>query len=642
MAKIQLNKKQPVKRDSLEKRLKTHTAESAHYSKRMKQVLNEAHVNDSAFNYRTMKLLMDAENRGMSIFQLYDANSFKVINFFQGRPKDDRSECDFCHTSDTLATGYSVEFGDSPANIVQYDVGPQCLFAMTQAFASSKGRAAQLKEELDQAKVGMLAKRHEEIGDALDDAFGEEITITDLSLTMMQKLVGLRAKYESEAREFMDYLRGKHKSQEEIRSEFRGKYESHLDESVAYLNSLPAEDLRIQVQNEIARTKGKDQAMGKLLKSGVLSDEDKEIVEQVFNTTNELTKEQYVRANVLFRMHFPRNLMNSYGSLIFDIRKRHEEGAISDEVFARISHLVKDPKRKATGEECMLLRWADPEDTVKVRMRTNEAALEQIKNKHGGIDPINSLRRRLIDFYEQDRKIHAEAGGRAKQENCVMKYSDYQLVRGLVALSSAIANADVKANPKNFQNLMFQTLSMDQFEGMIGDLSVLARKASYNAWQKNLRERKELPEENHMQKQYVGLDKFLDAAGLSDIEVGALATKLGIEAKGRTREPLSEEIALGMIDRVCNTLLPEQRFCDWQAANRFDLLLASNNAYQIIDQKIVKKVLEQYEKVASAKPLSEESRKALTVSLDSGLIDEAPGVNQIVQPYAKELRYEVE
>ncbi|MBW2994663.1 hypothetical protein KY315_04560, partial [Candidatus Woesearchaeota archaeon] len=535
-----------------------------------------------------------------------------------------------------------IEFGDSPANIAQYDVGPDCLFAMTQAFSSSKGRAAQLKEELDKAKVGILAKRHEEVGAALDEAFGGEITINDLSLTMMQKLVNMRARYETEAKQFMEFLQEKQKSQEEIRNEFRGKYRAHLDDAVSYLNNLPADDLRKQVQNEIARTQGKDHAMGKLLKSGVLSDEDREIVEQIFNTTNELTQEQYARANVLFRMHFPRNLMNSYGSLIFDIRKRHEEGAIPDEVFARISHLVKDPRRKATGEECMLLRWADPEDTIKVRMRINKESFEQIKNKYDGIDPINSLRRRLIDFYEQDRKTHAEAGGRAKQENCVMKYTDYQLVRGLVAMSSAIANADVKANPKNFQNLMFQVLSRDQFEGMIGDLSVLARKASYNAWQKYQHRQNKIPEENHMQKHYVGLDKFLDAAGLSDIEVGALATKLGIEAKGRTREPLSEEIALSVIDRVCNTLLPESRFCDWQAANRSNLLLASNQAYQIIDKKIVKKVLEQYEKVAIAKPLPEESRKALTVSLDSGLVDEAPGINRTVQPYAKELRYEVE
>ena len=63
---------------------------------------------------------------------------------------------------------------------------------------------------------------------------------------------------------------------------------------------------------------------------------------------------------------------------------------------------IKDPARKATGEECLLIRWADPDDTIKVRIAHNKAYLERIKTKYN-IDPINSLRRRLLDFHEQDQ-----------------------------------------------------------------------------------------------------------------------------------------------------------------------------------------------------------------------------------------------
>lgn len=639
MAKIQLNKKQTVTRDSLEHKLKKHLSKSKHYQKRIKQILKEAHINDSAFNYRTMKLLLEAENRDLTVFHLFDAENFKVINYFQGMPEEQRSECDFCHTSDKISTGYSIEFGDSSTNITQYDVGPTCLSVMTQTFASSKGRAKQLEDALEKVKKETLAKKHEEIAQILDESFGQEITINDLSLAMMEKLVRMRSRYNLEAKKFLAFLHGKRETQEEIRTEFRNKYAAHLDEAVQYLNNLPADDLRKQVQNEIARTKGKDQAMGKLLKSGVLSEEDKKIIEQMFNTTNNLTPEQYARANVLFRMHFPRNLMNSYGSLVFDIDRRHKEGAIPDKVFGRISHLIKDPRKKATGEECMLLRWADPEDIIKVRMRENQKALQQIKNKHEGIDPINSLRRRLIKLYEEDREAHTKAKGRAKQENCNLKYYDYQLIKGLSVLSSAIANADMRTNPKNFQRLIFQTLSMDQFQHMITDLSVLARKASYNAWQKYQRHKKNLPEENYLKKDYVGLDKFLDAAKLSDIEIGVLSEKLGIEAKGRTKTPLSEEIAISIIDRVCNTYYSDYHFCEWQAANRKELLQASQKAYHLIDKKQIKNVLKQYEKIADAKLLDNSTRKALTQTSASGLLDTFPELSITAKSYFGELRY---
>jgi len=642
MAKIQLDKKQTVTRDSLEHKLRKHVSKSKTYQKRIKQILKEAHINDSAFNYRTMKLLLEAENRNLTVFHLFDTDNFKVINYFQGMPDDQRSECDFCHTSDKISTGYSIEFGDSSTNITQYDVGPTCLSVMTQAFASSIGRAKQLEDELKQTKKEILSKKHEEIAEMLDESFGQEITINDLSLAMMEKLVRMRSRYNTEAKKFLVFLHGKRETQEEIRNEFRNKYAAHLDEAVNYLNSLPAEDLRKQVQNEIARTKGKDHAMGKLLKSGLLSDEDKKIVEQMFNTTNKLTPEQYARANVLFRMHFPRNLINSYGSLIFDIERRHKEGAIPDEVFGRISHLVKNPRAKATGEECMLLRWADPEDIIKVRIRENEKALQRIKDKHEGIDPVNSLRRRLIKLYEEDREAHIKAKGRAKQENCNLKYYDYQLIKGLSVLSSAIANADVRTNPKNFQRLIFQTLSMDQFQDMITDLSVLARKASYNAWQKYQHHQKKIPAENYLKKDYVGLDRFLDAAKLSDIEIGALSEKLGIEAKGRTREPLSEEIALAIIDRVCHTYNPEYHFCEWQAANRNELLQASRPAYQLIDKKLIKNVMKQYEKIANAKFLDDKTRTALIQTSASGLLDHMPEMSKTVEKYFGELRYATE
>lgn len=641
MAKIQLDKKQAVTRDSLEQRLKTHLSGSAHYRKRMNQVLAETHKNDSAFSYRTMKLMLEAESRDMHIFQIFDKDNFKVINFFRGKPEDERSECDFCHTSDKIGTGYSIEFGDSPANITQYDVGPDCLFAMTQAFSSSKGRAAQLKEELDRVKVEALANRHKAVGKALDEAFGGEITVDDLSLAMMEKLVRMRSRYDTEAKKFLVFLHGKRETQEEIRKEFRNKYAAHLGEAVNYLNSLPTEDLRKQVQNEIARTKGKDHAMGKLLKSGLLSEEDKKIVEQMFNTTNKLTPEQYARANILFRMYFPRNLLNSYGSLVFDVEKRHKEGAIPDEVFGRISHLVRDPRTKATGEECMLLRWADPEDTIKVRMRYNESLRDKMRDKYG-IDPINSLRRRLVDFYEQDRATHAEAGGRAKKEKCVLNYKDYKLVQGLVLLSSSIANADVRANPANFHRLVTQALSMDQFEDMIHDLSVLARKNSYHAMRNASKASKNLEEDDYLKKDYVSLDRFLDATYLTDIEIGALSEKLGIEATGRTREPLSEEIALAMIDRVCNTYFKDGRFCEWQRTSRKELLSASRPNYQLIDKKLIPKVLKQYAKVAGAKELDDDTREALKQTTESGIVESMTGLNLIVKPYFGELRYVME
>ena len=208
-------------------------------------------------------------------------------------------------------------------------------------------------------------------------------------------------------------------------------------------------------------------------------------------------------------------------------------------------------------------------------------------------------------------------------------------------MSSPIANADVRANPKNFNRLIAQSLSMDQFEDMITDLSVLARKSWYHA-QQNANRTKDLPEEDYLKRDYVGLDKFLDIVDLSDIEIGALSEKLGIESKGRTRAPLSEEIGLAVIDRVCNTYFGDGRFCDWQARTRKELLGASRPNFQLIDKKLILKVMDQYAKVADAKPLDDETREALTKSTESGIVESVIGLSATVKPYFGEMRYIME
>ena len=102
---------------------------------------------------------------------------------------------------------------------------------------------------------------------------------------------------------------------------------------------------------------------------------------------------------------------------------------------------------------------------------------------------------------------------------------------------------------------------------------------------------------------------------------------------------MSEEIALAIIDRVCHTYNPEYHFCEWQAANRNELLQASRPAYQLIDKKLIKNVMKQYEKIANAKPLDDNTRKALIQTSASGLLDTVPGMSITAKQYFGELRY---
>jgi len=613
--------KQGLGKERIRKTLEDHLEGTSHVRK-IEPTLAEVHTKDAVFGPRTALLVEIAESLDVTVFDIFDDEYFRVINYFQGRPEDQRSNCDYCFEHN-LATGYSMEFGDKPENIQQFDIGEQCLSEITRVFARNKSA---VKKQMEEAKKGAFAAKHKEIGEAVSRYFQGKVTIDDLSLAMMEKLVRMRARYESEAREFGEYLAGQAKTQDEIRTQFRNKYRAQLGKAVAYLNSLPVSDLVRSLQTEIGEAKRKAHLMGRVLDLENLPEGDRAIVEQVFYSTEPISAQQFGRINAIFRMWYPRNLGNSYGSLIKDVARRHREGAISDEVYARIRHLVEQPGRLATGEECMMLRWADPDDILKVRQETNKATFKHYVQEYG-INPFTALRQKLLDHYEADATAYA-----AKSTQRALLTEDYHLIKGLMDLTGSIAHANIRTNPSRFRTTVTQALAMDDFEDTVERLSVLARKNRYQM---------ETGRDDVLRTRYISTDRFLDEAGLDDIKIGEYVAKLGIQIGNKSRRELSQEVAQGIIDRVANTYYDDHHFCKWQAENRQDLLRAEGLNFHLIrgDKKFLRALLTQYDKVKDASPLGEETVHALQQAGRAGLIANIKGIRASVSPYASKLMY---
>jgi hypothetical protein len=465
----------------------------------------------------------------------------------------------------------------------------------------------------------------------LSTAFGKDVTIDDLSLGLMQNLVAMRKRHLAKAELFQQYMDDVLKDQDTLREEFRREYAAELNESLQHLNSLPVDELIRTMPAELDRTEGKGPLMKRLLRSDSVSEPDKELIRKMFNSEEEVSPEEHSRIGAVFRMYFPRNLKASIGTIIEDVRGRRNEGKITDESYAGIRHIVEDPKKKfVTGEECMMVRWADPEDILAVRKGGNSAFLKDIVSKYG-MDPVRSLKERLLPLYETDFEIRSRTKGSPAGESLVLNLNDYRLLKKFMDLSSGVRTADVESNPTNFRRLMVGAFSMDSFARQMTGLSVLARKERY------CRER-----EGDIKDSYIPLENFLDSRSVGREQTAYYAENLGIKTEGKSRGQLSEEIALGIIDRVCNTYHGEHHFSQWQSSNRKELLGASKPKYMLVDKNLINPLLKQFGKVVDAEELTLDDRKALKEAISSGISAGIPGVRTDVMPYFSELRYVVE
>lgn len=604
--------KQGVSKKEIRPRLEDHLSGTPH-AKKINGILDEVHTNDAVFGPRTALLIEVAEDLDTTVFGLFNDQYFSVLNYFENRPVGSRSSCDYCF-EDGLSTGFSVEFGATPSTTRQFIIGPDCLESITNTFASNKSR---IKKQAEEIKKQAIREKHEYLDETINRYFESRISIDDLSLSMMEKLVGLRAEYEGEAREFMAFMQDKQQIQADYLEGFKKKYGEKLKQAVDHLNNMDVAELAQSVHAELQKTRRKGHLLGKVLDIESLPDEDRALAEKILKSTDRVSQAEFARVNALFRLYFPRNLQNSYGSIMNDIKRRHAEGNVREEAYASVRHLIEGDTKLGTGEDYLRLRYADP-DVLNVRAVSNRLAL-QAETDYSGINPLRAFRNRLIKI----------------QQVSSMTREDARLMKQIQERTEHIAHARVETNPSRFSKILCESTSMDEFEPIVRNLSVLARKERYQ------RE----TGADAMQSKYIDTRDFLKSADIKDTQLGAYAALLGVPIQGiqgeAAHDNISHEITLGIIDRIAHTYIQDSSFIRFQSRNRDNLLSASRSQYQLIkgDKSFLQSLVTQYEKIMDAQPIPSRFERSLQIVNEGNLLLSGKSIPSAIQSYASELRY---